>query len=110
MNKSMDNTTDIRTPDAPPGSLERIVRPRGRKRKPGLAIEWCHDIPAGVVQMAYRRTKDMLAHYGRNITAMPIETLVLSCYLQGVEDCFAYHEKRSNAKLTHGGENTKDNQ
>lgn len=60
-----------------------------------LKIEWCHNIPIGVIQMAQRRTVDMLAHYGRNITAMPIETLVLSCYLQGVEDCFRYHEART---------------
>lgn len=80
-----------------------LVRPRGRPRKPGLAIEWCHDIPAGVVQMAQRRTRDMLAHYGRNITAMPIETLVASCYLQGVEDCFTYHEKRSNTTICDSG-------
>lgn len=59
-----------------------------------LKIEWVYDIPAGVVEMAQRRTRNMLAHYGRNITAMPIETLVASCYLQGVEDCFSFHEKR----------------
>jgi len=88
--------THDETASDPASSLERIVRPRGRPRKPGLQIEWCHDIPAGVVQMAQRRTRDMLAHYGRNITAMPIETLVASCYLQGIEDCFTYHEKRSN--------------
>ena len=74
------------------------MKPRSRPRKHGLAIEFTHDIPTGVVQMAQRRTKDMLAHFGRNITAMPIETLVASCYLQGVEDCFTYHEKRSNAR------------
>ena len=64
--------------------------------KRGLLIEWRKDIPDGVVQMAQRRTKDMLAHYGRNIASMPIETLVASCYLQGVEDCFALHEKKLN--------------
>lgn len=63
--------------------------------KSRLKVEWVHDIPAGVVEMAQRRTRDMLAHYGRNITAMPIETLVASCYLQGIEDCFSFHEKSS---------------
>lgn len=28
-----------------------------------------------------------VSHYGRNIRAMPIETLAASCYLQGVNDC-----------------------
>jgi len=35
----------------------------------------------------------MLTHYGRNISAMPIETLTASCYLQGVEDAMAYFDK-----------------
>jgi len=38
----------------------------------------------------------MLAHYGRNISAMPIETLVASCYLQGVEDAMVYLGKADN--------------
>lgn len=65
-----------------------------------LAIEWCRDIPAGCRQLAERRTRDMLLHYGRNITSMNIETLVVSCYLQGVEDCFVYHDKRATNAMT----------
>jgi hypothetical protein len=45
--------------------------------------------------LARSRTHDMLRHYGRNITSMPIETLVSSCYLQGVEDCFRFYEKQA---------------
>lgn len=71
------------------GSLKRMVGPRGRPRKPSAMVEW-GEIPGGIVNMAQRRTKDMLDHYGRNITSMPIETLVASCYLQGVEDAMNY--------------------
>lgn len=51
-----------------------------------LRIEWC-DVPDYSLQLALRRTGDMASHYGRNIRAMPIETLAASCYLQGVNDC-----------------------
>lgn len=51
-----------------------------------LAIEWC-DVPDYALRLASRRTGDMVSHYGRNIRAMPIETLAASCYFQGVNDC-----------------------
>lgn len=61
--------------------------------KRGLQVEWRYELPAGVLAMAIRRTRDMLSFYGRNITSLPIETLVASCYLQGVEDCHSYLEQ-----------------
>lgn len=57
-----------------------------------LSIEWCHDIPIGTAQLAERRTRDMVRHYGACITAMNIQTLAMSCYLQGVNDCFDFQE------------------
>jgi hypothetical protein len=67
----------------------------GHVRKHGLQIEWCRDIPEGARKLAVNRTREMLIHYGRNITSLNIETLVLSCYLQGINDCFEYHEHKS---------------
>ena len=69
-----------------------VVRPR---RKHGLQIEWCRDTPEVARKLAVNRTREMLIHYGRNITSLNIETLALSCYLQGVNDCFEYHEHKS---------------
>lgn len=53
-----------------------------------LKIEWRHDIPIECVDLARRRTADMIQHYGNNIRSMSIEILCASCYLQGVEDSF----------------------
>ena len=72
--------------------VQRLVRPR---QKHGLQIEWCRDIPEGARKLAVNRTREMLIHYGRNITSLNIETLVMSCYLQGINDCFEYHEHKS---------------
>lgn len=60
-----------------------------------ITIQWRNDIPASVIRLAERRTGDFIGHYGRNIRSMPIETLCASCYLQGIEDCFTYHEKKA---------------
>ena len=65
-----------------------------------LSIEWCHEIPLGARQLADRRTRDFISHYGANITAMPIQTLAASCYLQGVNDCFEFYDRAAqNAAL-----------
>jgi hypothetical protein len=71
---------------------------QGGEVKP-QTIEWRNDIPASVVQFAERRTNEMLRHYGHNITGMKIETLVASVYLQGIEDCFTYHEKTTTPQI-----------
>lgn len=60
-----------------------------------LKIEWVRDLPESSVDLAQRRTRDMMAFYGRNITSMPIESMAASCYLQGVSDCVDYLDRQS---------------
>lgn len=65
-----------------------------------LKIVWCFDLPEGIKLFAIRRTADMVSHYGRNIRSMGVETLAASCYLQGIEDAFYYHEKCQAQSIT----------
>ncbi len=64
-----------------------------------LKIEWCHDLPPAARKLASSRTAEMILHYGRNITAMNIDTLAACCYLQGIEDCFEFYRRRSRQQL-----------
>lgn len=72
---------------------QRSIR-KSQPMTPALKIEWRQDIPAGCVQLGERRTADMVTHFGRNIRAMRIETLAASCYLQGVEDCLSFIDRK----------------
>lgn len=65
-----------------------------------LTILWRRNLPEGVKPFAIRRTTDMVSHYGHNIRSMGVETLAASCYLQGIEDAFYYHEKCQAQSIT----------
>lgn len=72
-----------------PNTISNAGQNRRGRPKSKRNIEWI-EIPVGVMNLAHRRTKPLLDHYGRNITSMQILTLASSCYLQGIEDAMSY--------------------